>query len=180
MTNLSPITPNPQTSQPSLDDPRSQLSALIDGELDDPRARALLGSLVRDQAERARFSEYAMIGDLLRGHRHDTPDLTARVMGALEYEPTVLAPMTKRPNRRPALWLAAATVAAITWALWSAPPNAPPTPPMAANAPGVLPTAGVESGSVMPYLAAHQDFAQAVVSPSEMRLTRVNLAGAGQ
>jgi hypothetical protein len=32
----------------------------------------------------------------------------------------------------------------------------------------------------MPYLAAHQDFAQAVVAPSEMRFTKVTLVGAGQ
>lgn len=180
MTNLNPIHPISPNPHPPREDVRAELSALLDGELDDASARALLGSLVRDEAERTRFREYAVIGDLMRGHAHDTPDLTARVMAALEHEPTVLAPVAKRPNRRPALWLAAATVAAITWGLWSATPQEPLTPPLAANAPGPLPVAHVESGSVMPYLAAHQDFAQAVVSPSEMRITRVNLAGAGQ
>lgn len=156
------------------------VSALVDGELDDALARPLLRRLAPGGPERERFLEYSLIGDALRGLDHDMPDLTDRVMTALEGEPTLLSPMRKPPRQRPALWLAAATVAAITWGLWSAGPrpespaslaaNQNTSPAMAANAPG----------NVMPYLAAHQDFAQAVVSPPEMRFTRVTLAGAGQ
>jgi hypothetical protein len=39
-------------------------------------------------------------------------------------------------------------------------------------------SAGTESGNAMPYLAAHQDFTQAVVAPPEMHFTKVTLAGA--
>jgi hypothetical protein len=156
------------------------VSALVDGELDDALARPLLRRLAPGGPERECFREYSLIGDTLRGLDHDMPDLTNRVMAALEGEPTLLAPMRKPHRQRPALWLAAAAVAAITWGLWSAGPspespaslaaNPNATPAMAANAPG----------NVMPYLAAHQDFAQAVVSPPEMRFTRVTLAGTGQ
>lgn len=169
-----------EPAQPPLDDARSAVSALIDGELDDTAARNLLRGLTRDDAQRARFGEYALIGDVLRGHGHDSPDLTSRVMAALEHEPTVLAPLPAPPSRRPALWLAAATVAAITWGLWSVGPKETLAPPIAASSPGMMPATAAMPGNVMPYLAAHQDFAQAVVSPSEMRFTRVNLAGAGQ
>jgi sigma-E factor negative regulatory protein RseA len=156
------------------------VSALVDGELDDALARQLLRRLASGGPERGRFREYGLIGDTLRGLDHDMPGLTNRVMTALENEPTLLAPMRKPHRQRPALWLAAAAVAAITWGLWSAGPrlespaslaaNQNASPDMAANAPG----------NVMPYLAAHQDFAQAVVSPPEMRFTRVTLAGTSQ
>ncbi|MEW5786503.1 MAG: RseA family anti-sigma factor [Pseudomonadota bacterium] len=149
------------------------LSALFDGELDDPGARAILKDLSRDPERCRRLAEYALIGDSLRGLNRDAPHLTTRVMAALEQEPTVLAPMARPRDRRPALWLAAATVAAITWGLWSVSPRQDaPAAPMAA-APG-------QAGNVLPYLEAHQDFAQAVVAPSEMQFTRVNLAGVGQ
>ncbi|HNA28508.1 MAG TPA: sigma-E factor negative regulatory protein [Thiobacillaceae bacterium] len=152
------------------------LSALVDGELDDGEAKAALKAVLGNARDRDTYREYCLVGDALRGYHHDTPNLTDRVMSALEREPTLLAPMPARSPRRPALWLAAATVAAITWGLWSAVPREETLAPLAANQP---PPAG-EAGNIMPYLAAHQDFAQAVVAPSEMRITRVSLAGADQ
>jgi sigma-E factor negative regulatory protein RseA len=156
------------------------LSAFIDGEIQDDTAHALLKRLSQDTPERDRFREYSLIGDMMRGLDHDVPDLTSRVMAALEGEPTVLAPMRKTSNRHPALWLAAATVVAITWGLWNADPREETLAPLAANQNATLASANSESGNAMPYLAAHQDFAQAVVSPSEMHFTRVTLVGAGQ
>lgn len=172
---MKPATHAPDLHIQAEDD---SLSALLDGELGDETARAVLKRLPASAAERDRFREYCVIGDALRGLDRDLPDLTDRVMAALENEPTLLAPVRKAPNRRPALWLAAATVAAITWGLWSAGPREEAAIPMAAGP--SAPSAGVEAGNAMPYLAAHQDFAQAVVAPSEMRFTRVTLVGAGQ
>lgn len=156
------------------------VSALLDGELGDDTARIVLKRLSPGSIERDRFREYGIIGDTLRGLHHDMPDLTDRVMAALEDEPTVLAPMRKTSNRRPALWLAAATVVAISWGLWNAGPREEVLAPLAANQSADLANADSESAQAMPYLAAHQDFAQAVVSPSEMRFTKVTLVGAGQ
>lgn len=156
------------------------LSALLDGELDDETARMVLKRLTPGSTERDRFREYSLIGDTLRGLPHDMPDLTDRVMAALADEPTVLAPMRKTSSRRPALWLAAATVVAITWGLWNTAPREEPLAPLAANQSANPANANSESAQAMPYLAAHQDFAQAVVAPSEMRFTRVTLVGAGQ
>lgn len=159
-------------AQQSTTENDETLSALLDGELGDETAHALLKRLSRGDPEQDRFREYSLIGDVMRGLNHDMPDLTSRVMAALEQEPTVLAPMRKPTPRRPYLWLAAATVVAITWGLWNSGPRDEPLAPLAANQ--------TMDGNVMPYLAAHQDFAQAVVSPSEMRFTKVTLAGAGQ
>lgn len=167
----------PERQLQSEDD---SLSALLDGELGDETARIVLKRLSPGSVERDRFREYGRIGDTLRGLHHDMPDLTDRVMAALEDEPTVLAPMHKTSSRRPALWLAAATVVAITWGLWNAGPREETLAPLAANQNANPASAGNESGNAMPYLAAHQDFAQAVVAPSEMRFTKVTLVGAGQ
>ena len=173
MTKLATL--DPGLPNPSEDD---RLSALLDGELDADMAGTVIKGLSRQGTERERFLEYYRIGDALRGLEHGAPDLTRRVMAALEREPTVLAPMGKTASRRPALWLAAATVAAIAWGLWQADPRQETAVPMAALPEAALTATGAESA--LPYLAAHQDYTQAVVSPSEMRFTRVTLVGSGQ
>lgn len=146
------------------------LSALIDGELADEPAVAALRRLAQSDGERARFTAYCAIGDAMRGMPDASPDFTNRVMAALESEPTVLAPQRKPLDRRPSLWLAAATVAAISWALWQIDPRQDPIPPMATQPVPHNPDA-------MAFLAAHQDFAQALMSTPEMQFTRVSLAG---
>lgn len=152
-------------NSPETDD---TLSALIDGELADDLVMTALRRLAASNGERARFIEYCAVGDALRGMHAVNPDFTQQVMAALENEPTVLAPMRKPLDRRPALWLAAATVAAISWGLWQSDPRQQIVAPMAATTP-------VPAGDAMAYLAAHQDFAQAVMSEPEMRYTRVML-----
>lgn len=154
------------------DEQAARWSALLDGELDDLEAAQLLASPAADEDGHARLREYMAVGDALRGlyplGREE--GFTDRVMAALENEPTVLAPMRRAPDRRrPALWLAAAAVGAITWGLWGSLPDTGTAVPMAAT----TPPAGLD---VQPYLAAHQDFAQAVIVPAEMNFTQVSLA----
>ncbi len=153
-------------------EPDDWLSALLDGELSAEEARPLLRQLAGDRNLQLRFQEYCAVRDALQGlyQDADTPKLTARIMARLESEPTVLAPMRRQPNRRSMLLLAAATVAAITWGLWSSLPEQTPALPMAANESPPL-------EDVQAYLAAHQDFTQAVISPAEMNFTPVSLAG---
>lgn len=148
------------------------LSALLDGELPAQDARQAIRQLTGDPLLRARYAEYCAIGDLLRGHHDDLPGLTRRVMAALETEPTLLAPVRKPPERRTLLWLAAATCAAITWGLWSVTPHQGNAIPMAG-----LQTPTHPPADVMPYLAAHQDYAQAVLTVPEMQFRRVSLDG---
>lgn len=153
------------------DGTQDNFSALLDGELSDQSARLAIRQLGGDPDARARFAEYCAIGDLLRGHHQDLPGLTEKVMAALEDEPTVLAPMRQSPRKRPLLWLAAAACAAITWGLWSAAPRQESVAPLAAAQPPAHAPA-----DVMPYLAAHQDYAQAVLTAPEMQFTRVSLS----
>lgn len=142
------------------------LSALLDGELPHTESQHIIARMHGAPAETARFCTYSLIGDSLRGLPETHPDFTANVMAALKNEPTLLAPMPRKRDRRPALWLAAAAVSAITWGLWQSLPDQAINAPMAASTPRTL--------DVEPYLAAHQDFAQAVIAPAEMQFTQVS------
>ena len=151
-----------------------ELSALLDGELDDDEGRRTLERIVRDPGLAGRWSEYSLIGDILRGCQDGCPELGRRIHYAMENEPTVLAPLRQHKPQRPALWLAAAAaVAAVSWSLWSYLPTEGLTV-QTVNARAVP----VER-EVMHYLAAHQDYSQAVISTPEMRLTPVVLANMG-
>lgn len=165
--------PQPISSQPaSQASPDDNLSAFLDGELSDEQARLVLRQLGASHGARNTMREYIAVGDALRGlHAGATaPHLTARVMNALEQEPTILAPVRKPRNRHTALWLAAAAVSAITWGLWQSLPDHAASIPVAANDASLV--------DVQPYLAAHQDFAQAVIAPAEMNYTQVSLVEA--
>lgn len=172
-----------QTMQTEHEDMQAQnLSALIDGELSDAMAQQAIKRLDHSDAERARLTEYLAIGDAMRG-LYAQPSaqhsgFTRRVMAALENEPVVLAPVRKPADRRPALWLAAATMAAITWGLWQSGPRDEVNVPLAAlQQPATELTAelATQSAEAQPYLAAHQDFAQAVISAPEMRFSKTAL-----
>lgn len=154
----------------SVDTRFENLSALTDGELPDALAQQIIKQLSRNQAERARHSEYLAIGDAMRGLSEQHVDFTQRVMTALEKEPVLLAPVVKKSERRPLLWLAAASAAAITWGIWQSNPRDEIAPQMATAQPPAN-----QAIEAMPYLNAHQDFAQAVIATQEMRFSKASL-----
>lgn len=163
-------TPSEQRQSDFADSRFENLSALIDGELSDELASLAIKQLSRDPAEQNRHLEYVAIGDAMRGLSAQHPGFNQRVMAALQAEPVVLAPLPKQRERRPVLWLAAAAAAAITWGLWQSSPREEISAPLAsARQPGD------QSLEAMPYLAAHQDFAQAVVSAPEMHFSKASL-----
>jgi sigma-E factor negative regulatory protein RseA len=94
-----------------------QLSAMLDGELGLQAVnRTVSDVLAGDDEALARYGRYRLIGDVLRGESSVlAQDVARRVRVQLEDEPTVLAPVLRRPPRwvRPAAGLAiAASVAA--------------------------------------------------------------------
>lgn len=113
---------------------KDQLSALLDGDLDDESSRTVLDSMCRDAALRDKWEKYCLIGDVLRGDRAVTPDFTSRVMASLRDEPTVLAPPAetahgdggKRRAWRTAMPVAASVmgVAAVGWLAYGLYPRA--------------------------------------------------------
>ena len=146
------------------DDMKTRISALMDGELEDHEVAETLRVLRRSPDLRREWCDCEVIGDALRGERGLDMDVTARVMSALELEPTVMAPAPRRKIewQRPALALAAsaAGVALVAWLALS--PGADGGMPA-----GDARLAGAKQGSAVAqstprlqeYLLAHQAYA---------------------
>jgi sigma-E factor negative regulatory protein RseA len=99
---------------------KENLSAWMDGELEDQQARQLPQQLKRDAELRGNWDCYHLIGDALRGMQG--PDLCAKICARLEAEPTVLAPQRRSTAER-LRWVAlsvAASIAAVTFVGWIA------------------------------------------------------------
>jgi len=144
---------------------KTRISALMDGELEDHEIAETLRVLRRSPELRSEWCDCQLIGDALRGERGLDIDVTARVMSAIDLEPTVMAPAQRRVLewQRPALALAAsaAGVAVVAWLALA---------PGGAGAPaGSTGLAGAKQGSVVAqsqstprlqeYLVAHQAYA---------------------
>jgi len=106
------------------DSAKERLSALVDGELDPAGSRASCAAWAREEALRADWHAWHLIGDVLRSEdlashpRHDR-DFCAKLQSRLRAEPVILAPAPadsagRRVDRRsrPGRWTAAAAVAA--------------------------------------------------------------------
>jgi len=116
---------------------KEQISALIDGELDESQARGVFDALDGSAALRDEWRCYSLIGDCLRGEAVGA-DLSSAVMARLQDEPTVLAPVAKRRGltwaQRPLAMAAAVTaVAMVAWASLRSP--LPSSAPAIASAP---------------------------------------------
>lgn len=143
-----------------------QLSALMDGELDDADSRQLIATLARDPQSRQAWHDYHLIGAALRNESFLDSDMTAKVMAALEDEPVVLAPRNLSGARRADTghgWMAlAASMAGVTFVGWIA--LAPPSSITVSGAMATkqkAPIAVAESGTtqsarLQEYLVAHQ------------------------
>lgn len=98
---------------------KARISALMDGELEDHEIEETLRVLRHSPELRREWCDCQVIGDALRGERGLDMDVAARVMSALELEPTIMAPAPRRRLewQRPVLALAAsaAGVALVAW-----------------------------------------------------------------
>lgn len=92
---------------------KDELSALLDGDLDEMSARPLFESIRHDPALVEKWNSYCLIGDALRGDIQGSAELSARVMARIRSEPTVLAPPATSSSAQPAPgWRVAMPIAA--------------------------------------------------------------------
>ena len=152
---------------------KTRISALMDGELEGDETAETLRALRRNPELRSQWCDCQLIGAALRGEAGLGVDVSARVMAAIEQEPTVMAPAPKRilDWRRPALALAAsvAGVALVGWLVLAPLGDGLPAGPtgLAAGARQGPPLAQAPSTPrLQEYLLAHQAHAPggAVVS----------------
>ena len=137
----------------------TDLSAMVDGETEGHEIRSVLSALRSDPAMRQAWSQYHLIGDVLRSEPRLEGDITSSVMQRLADEPVVLAPMHHRGKnwQRPLAALAAsvAGVAVVGWLALSPVEPQPQAMLTKAEAVGVQ-MDPVAAHDMQEYLLAHQ------------------------
>jgi sigma-E factor negative regulatory protein RseA len=144
---------------------KTRISALMDGELEGHETAETLRALRRSEELRSQWCDCQLIGAALRGESELGIDVAARVMSALDLEPTVMAPKPRRllEWQRPALALAAsaAGVAVVAWlALTPAGDGVPTAATGVASAkPAPVLAQSRSTPRLQEYLLAHQAYA---------------------
>ncbi len=138
---------------------KTEVSCLLDNELETHRRQAVLTALRNDEELRFTWDSYQLIGDTLRCTSGLATNLTSDVMASLHHEPTVLAPPARRPVSmlRNAAALAASLtgVAVVGWLALSPPASQTAIPPVAKAS---KPAAAGTSERMQEYLMAHQAY----------------------
>jgi sigma-E factor negative regulatory protein RseA len=145
---------------------KEQISALMDGELDERAAEGAIEALRREGEALDSWRIYHLISDGMRDTRVFSEGFMARFSQRLAGEPAVLAP-SALPGRTPAqrfVYAAAASVAAVALVGWLAlAPQTQAPEPIAQLRPAITPVATVTLQSAAnDYLLAHQGFSPRV------------------
>jgi sigma-E factor negative regulatory protein RseA len=145
---------------------KSEISALMDGELDDKAAAALLAQIKQEDELLASWNTFHAISDALHETYLHTPKFPEKFRQRLEKEPTIIAPQPRLINSKPVTYAlsAAASVAAVGFVLWAAYLGNSIEPTQVAKQEAVV---GVSSGPspqvVNDYLLAHHEFSPSTV-----------------
>ena len=144
---------------------KSEISALVDGELERREADAAFDALGPEGDARETWRSYHLIGDSMRDTRLLSARFAARVAAKLADEPTVLAPKSS-PMRRPMLeqrrWQVlsvAASLAAVAFVAsvaFAPQEDGVTAPPLAQNPPQVDTAQVAPPEAADDYLLAHQ------------------------
>jgi sigma-E factor negative regulatory protein RseA len=137
------------------------LSAMVDGELNDGKFGAQMKNLQNSEESRAAWDTYHLIGDVMRGHL--APEICSRVAVQLAQEPTVLAPRSHaNANKSLGAWAMslAAGAAAVAMVVWGVLPTVRGDLQVAQKAPAPqMPSAAAPAVTqVADYLLAHQRY----------------------
>lgn len=140
---------------------KQHISALMDGELFDDEAEAVLDKLKRNPAGYEEWLTYHLISDVLRQPDRVHADISAAMRERLQAEPTVLAPRGRASHR--ARWFAvsaAASVLALAVVAWLSAQVGPETMPQLAmqQSSNIRPASLSTKPNMNGYLMAHQEF----------------------
>jgi sigma-E factor negative regulatory protein RseA len=146
---------------------KDELSALMDGELDDRSAAQVIQALGSDHEAVRAWRTYQLISDAMRQSRLLSADFTPRLAERLKAEPTVLAPRARVPgfqteSRKWFALSAAASLAAVALVGWLAFAPQPPVAPVAQAPVDVKPNIVPLPTAANDYLLAHQGFSPRV------------------
>lgn len=141
---------------------KHDISALMDGELFEDEAEALLNKLKKNPQAQQEWQTYHLIGDALRQPDHVSRDISKSFHERLQAEPTVFAPRRRTTQRARYFALsAAASVMALALVAWlSMQAGTEPTPQLA-SAPqqnAVRPASFSSANNVNDYVMAHQEY----------------------
>lgn len=143
---------------------KQQLSALMDGELCDDEADALLNSIRKDEDSQFDWQTFHLIGDVMRQPEHLPRDIDQSFFDRLAAEPTILAPQPRRYSRMQYFAMSAvASIMAMAFLAWFAMHiDSRPDPRMQQLArESLLSTpvaASVDTDSIDDYLLAHHEY----------------------
>lgn len=147
----------------------ARISALMDGELEGHELDDALRSLRKEESLRREWGDYHRIGAALRRELSPDVDIAARVMSALDREPTVLAParrssVVERIRPLAAFAASAAGVVLVAWVALGDPAVRNPVFPggipslaaaPAAPRPVAAPDSTPQTARMQEYLLAH-------------------------
>ena len=97
---------------------KSQLSALMDGELDQEDAASIIAQLKKTEELRDEWAVYHLIGDAMGRPEARSAHIARRVSARLAGEPTVLAPHPQTARHKTKAYAVAASVAAVAVVGW--------------------------------------------------------------
>jgi len=92
---------------------KEQISALMDEDLALEDAEYLMTALKANGEAAKSWATYHLIGDVIRGDKVLSHDLTANIMQEIAKQPTVLAPKPSLVKNKQVVWSVAASVAAV-------------------------------------------------------------------
>jgi sigma-E factor negative regulatory protein RseA len=141
---------------------KQNISALMDGELFDDEADALLDKIKRNPDVQAEWDLYHLVGDALRQPDHLHADISLSLRERLRAEPTVVAPRSRiKQNVKWFALSAAASVMGMALVAWmSVQIGSGPVPQVAMQQTqsALRPASFPVKPAMNDYLMAHQEF----------------------
>lgn len=143
---------------------KQKISALMDGELFDDDAEAVLDQLKHNPDIHEEWRTYHLISDVLRQPNHVHVNISSAVRERLQVEPTVLAPRSRASHNDKwfALSAVASVMAFILVAWLSVQVGSETTPQIAMQQSNAVHAASLPANGLDDYLMAHQEFSPGV------------------